>query len=130
MQACHGKEAPLKRTKPGDWIVYYSPSTEMGGGKPCQAFSTLGQISSDEVTQVTMAPGFKPFRKEVQYVDAKLAPIRPLIASLSFIKNKEKWGAAFRYGLFEIPESDFQQIATAMGVVLQTALPISKTSLS
>lgn len=30
-QVCHGKAAPLRRMQTGDWLIYYSPSTEMGG---------------------------------------------------------------------------------------------------
>jgi hypothetical protein len=44
------------------------------------------------------------------------APIRSLIADLSFIKNKQSWGYIFRFGLFEIPEPDFQRIMLAMNV--------------
>lgn len=31
-QVCHGKGAPLKRMKPRDWIIYYSP-TQIYGDK-------------------------------------------------------------------------------------------------
>lgn len=41
-------------------------------------------------------------------------PIRPLIDDLEFISNKRHWGAAFRFGLREIPETDFQLIAIRM----------------
>ena len=30
MQVNHGKAAPLRRIKPGDFVVYYSPSTVIG----------------------------------------------------------------------------------------------------
>jgi hypothetical protein len=43
------------------------------------------------------------------------APVRPLIAELSFIRSKGHWGAAFRVGLVRVPEADFALIATAMG---------------
>ncbi len=47
---------------------------------------------------------------------AQEAPIRPLIENLTFIKNKKSWGYIFRFGLIEIPEPDFLQIAAAMNV--------------
>jgi hypothetical protein len=47
---------------------------------------------------------------------AQEAPIQPLIEDLTFIKNKKSWGYIFRFGLIEIPEPDFLQIATAMKV--------------
>lgn len=41
-------------------------------------------------------------------------PIRPLINDLSFIKNKQSWGFMFRFGMFEIPKTDFELIKNAM----------------
>lgn len=56
-----------------------------------------------------------PFRRDVAYLPAKEeAPIRPLIDRLSFIRNKERWGQAFRSGHFEIHREDFELIASAM----------------
>ena len=34
---------------------------------------------------------------------------------ISFIKNKTKWGAAFRFGHLKIPAEDFKTISDAMG---------------
>jgi hypothetical protein len=45
-QLCHGKSAPLKRMKKGDWLIYYSPKTSMTGA-PLQAFTALGQVCGD-----------------------------------------------------------------------------------
>ena len=28
-QVCHGKQSPLKRMKPDDWIIYYSPTRSL-----------------------------------------------------------------------------------------------------
>ena len=30
MQVCHGKGVPLRRMKPNDWVVYYSPTVTFG----------------------------------------------------------------------------------------------------
>ena len=116
-QLCHGKSNPLKRLTPGDWIVYYSPRTAMNGGEVVQAFTALGQISQGEPYLFDMGGGFVPYRRDVRFVVAQEAPIRPLIERLSFIKNKQSWGYVFRFGLLEIPELDFQQIAIAMQAV-------------
>lgn len=43
MQVCHGKAAPLRRIRPGDGVVYYSPTTALGGGEPLQAFTAIGR---------------------------------------------------------------------------------------
>jgi len=42
-------------------------------------------------------------------------PIKPLLPGLSFIRNKEHWGAAFRFGVVRVPRDDFSPIAAAMG---------------
>jgi len=44
MQVCHGKAAPLRRLRPGDRVVYYSPSLRMGGRDGLQAFTALGVV--------------------------------------------------------------------------------------
>jgi hypothetical protein len=51
-QACHGKAAPIARMKPGDWMVYYSPKTEMNAGTPVRKFTTLGQVQDSKVEKV------------------------------------------------------------------------------
>jgi predicted RNA-binding protein len=113
-QLCHGKSNPLKRLSAGDWIVYYSPRTAMNSGNIVQSFTAIGQILDRDLYLVNMDNGFTPYRRDVRFIDVKEISIRLLLADLSFIKNKQSWGYVFRFGLFEIPESDFQIIATAM----------------
>ena len=115
-QLCHGKSNPLKRLSPGDWIVYYSPRTAMSGGEVVQSFTGIGQILEGEPYQTDMGNAFVPYRRDVRFICTQGASIRPLLDHLSFIKNKQSWGYVFRFGLFEIPELDFQAIATAMKV--------------
>jgi hypothetical protein len=113
-QVCHGKSNPLKRLSSGDWIVYYSPRTKMDGGEAVQAFTSIGQILEQEPYPFDMGNGFIPYRRDVQFAVAQEASIRPMLNELSFIKNKQSWGYVFRFGLFEIPKSDFEQIAMVM----------------
>jgi hypothetical protein len=115
-QLCHGKSNSIERLTPGDWIVYYSPRTAMNGGETVQAFTAIGQILAGGSYPFDMGNGFVPARRDVHFLDATEAPIRSLIEDLSFIKNKKSWGYVFRFGLLEIPELDFQRIATAMKV--------------
>ena len=44
MQVSHGKEAPLKRVKPGDRVVYYSPTTVLGTKDGLQSFTAVGMV--------------------------------------------------------------------------------------
>ncbi len=113
-QLCHGKANPLKRMSVGDWIIYYSPRDFFEQATPCQKFTAIGEIIGAEVYPFKMFPGFVPYRRDVRFLKANEAPIRPLLTQLSFIKNKIKWGYTFRLGHLEIPKSDFELIATQM----------------
>jgi hypothetical protein len=114
MQSCHGKEAPLKRMKPNDWVVFYSPKETMEGDVKCQSFTAIGKIADGEVYQYTMSDDFIPFRRNVTFYRCREVPIAPLISRFEFIKNKTSWGSPFRFGFFEIPEVDFNLISQSM----------------
>ncbi len=64
-----------------------------------------------------MSPDFIPFRKDIEFISAKEADIRPLIDELDFIADKKRWGYKFRFGHFEISKKDFELISLAMGVI-------------
>lgn len=113
-QIGHGKRSGLSRMHKGDYLVYYSPKIALDSNEKLQAFTAIGQMEDDEIYQVEESPTFKPFRRKVKYLKVKEAPIAPLIEKLSFIKNKKSWGYVFRFGLVEIPESDFLLINKAM----------------
>ncbi|KAJ3028221.1 UNVERIFIED_CONTAM: hypothetical protein HDU68_002149 [Siphonaria sp. JEL0065] len=117
-QLCHGKAAPLKRMKKGDWLIYYSPKTDMNGGSPLQSFTAIGTVVGNKVYSFEMTPDFVPFRLDIEYdKNAKPAKIAPLLSQLSFIqglKNPSKWGMLFRRGQFEISKEDFELIRDKM----------------
>ena len=110
----HGKAGPLERMQPGDGFVYYSPRTDFPAGDPVQAFTAIGRVAAGDIFQAKDADETL-FRREVQYLPATEAPIRPLLPELSFIRSKEHWGAAFRFGFLRCPAEDFARIAKAMG---------------
>lgn len=113
-QLCHGKSAPLKRMKKGDWIIYYSPKMFFQQKQLCQRFVAIGEIIDSDVYQVEMFPGFFPFRRNVEFFPSKECEIKPLINELSFIVNKKNWGYQFRFGMLEIGEMDFNLIKSHM----------------
>ncbi len=115
-QLNHGKSSPLRRMKPGDRIVYYSPRTEMNSGEPVQGFTAIGIVADREPYLFDMGGGFTPTRRDVRFFPSHDAPIRPLLDKLSFTRGRPSWGAAFRYGMLEIPAEDYALIARAMGV--------------
>ena len=117
-QVCHGKQNPLKKINPGDWIVYYSPTEIFDQKEACRKFTAIGQVNDKEPYQFKMSDDFIPWRRDVNFLTASDIEIGPLIQGLSFIKNKKQWGFIFRYGLFSIPFDDFKLIATNMEIVV------------
>jgi len=113
-QACHGKEAPLKRMKPNDWVIIYSSKEQFDKGDKCQRFTAIGQVKDDKVYQFEMGRGFKPYRRNISYYECRETSILPLILRLDFIQNKKQWGYPFRYGFFEINGHDFDVISSQM----------------
>lgn len=114
MQANHGKEAPLKRVKKGDRVLFYASKEGTDSKTPYQKFVAIGQAPDDEIIKVDMGKGFEPFRRKLKFKNSKEVEIRPLIENLDFIKNKKSWGFIFRFGFFEIPKHDFELIAGKM----------------
>ena len=115
MQVNHGKAAPLRRIKPGDGIVYYSPSAVLGEKDGLQSFTAIGTVRQGEVYEGVMGGGFTPARRDVDWREAEEAPIKPLLDRLDFTAGEPNWGYQLRLGLFEISEHDFRLIGEAMG---------------
>jgi hypothetical protein len=113
-QAGHGKSAPLKRMKKGDFIVYYSGKQTLRKPDKCQEFTALGKVIDDEIYQVQVSEDFCPSRRDIEYSQCEDTSILPLIDNLDFIKNKKSWGYKFRFGFFEINRHDFDLISEQM----------------
>jgi hypothetical protein len=75
-QLCHGKSAPLRKMRAGDWLIYYSPRTEITKGAPLQAFTAIGEVADDQVYEYQMSPSFIPFRRNISYVPCREVKIR------------------------------------------------------
>lgn len=121
MQVNHGKAAPLRRIRPGDGIVYYSPSTVLGEKDGLRTFTAIGIVRDGVPYQGVMAGGFEPFRRDVAWSVAGEAPIAPLLGRLELSAGKPNWGYQLRFGLIELSEHDYQLIGAAMGVVAAKA---------
>ena len=85
---------------------------------PLQAFTAIGRVRTGVVYRAAGGAGPGPFRVDVDYFAAAPAPIRPLVESLTFIRNKARWGSAFRFGFVKVPPDDFALIAAAMGCTI------------
>lgn len=113
-QVCHGKRGPLEKMREGDWLIYYSPRT-LRSGEALQAFTAIGKIKAGPVYSFAMSEDFVPFRRDVDFLQANQAPIKPLLPYLSFTQTPN-WGYALRRGVLEITHNDLEKIAAAMGV--------------
>jgi hypothetical protein len=128
-QLCPGKAQPLKCMAVGDGLIYYSPKEKFGGVTLCQQFTAIGEVVGKEVYQFEMFPGFEQYRRDIHFHNAKDVPIRPLIESLSFIKDKSHWGYVFRFGHLEIPRADFELIEAQMLKEKTAAITLSAAGL-
>lgn len=113
-QACHGKVAPLKRMRKGDYIVCYSGKQTMGKADSCQQFTAIGKVIDDEIYQFQVSEDFCPSRRNIEFLPSQDVSILPLIGELDFIPNKKSWGYPFRFGFFEIKQHDFNLISSQM----------------
>ena len=114
MQVCHGKAGPLRRIGAGDRVVYYSPTETLGGRDRLQAFTAIGMVEERQIYQVEMGPGFRPWRRDVEWWPGETTPIRPLLDRLSFTRNAPNWGYRLRFGLFGIENEDADLIEQTM----------------
>jgi hypothetical protein len=114
MQIAHGKVAPLRRVKPGDLVVYYSPSEVIRVNDKFQSFVAIGQVKDSEPYAFDMGNGFVPYRRDVNWFKANETSIRPLLHQLEFSKDNINWGYQLRFGLFKISSLDWDLIASAM----------------
>jgi hypothetical protein len=122
-QVCHGKVQPLRRMRPGDWLIYYSPTIEMGG-EALRAFTAIGEVADDEVFKHDMGGGFVSFRRRVRYATAREVPLADLKDSLDLC-TQPNWGMALRRGHLLLTPGDFATIARAVNLeVLDLKLPV------
>ncbi len=111
----HGKETAVAKLSLGDRFIYYATKEryENGAsvGAPVQAFLATGTVTG-EVERNHYA-GYPAFTRQAEYEPLFEVPIKPLLPVLSFIKNPQHWGMAFRRSLFEIAKADFDLILDA-----------------
>lgn len=113
-QACHGKASPLRRMRKDDFILYYSGKQTLGKPDKCQEFTAIGKVMDDTVYTVQVSEDFCPSRRAIHFLQSEDISILPLIDKLDFIQNKKSWGYPFRFGFFEISQSDFDLISSQM----------------
>ena len=119
MQVSHGKISPLRRIRPGDRVVYYSPNQHYSPSHArreldrLQAFTAIGTVKPGDPYRAEMAAGFQPFRRDVAWHEATPMPLAELHTRLAFTRERN-WGYRLRQGLVEISADDMTTIAEAM----------------
>ncbi|MFM9277105.1 EVE domain-containing protein [Paenibacillus jiagnxiensis] len=113
-QTCHGKAGLLGRMRSGDWLIYYSPRTDIKGGEALQAFTAIGRVADDAVYPFKMSEDFIPYRRNMHYLPCRAVKIANLLDKLTFTRGRRNWGYSFRFGQLEISREDFVTIANEM----------------
>lgn len=112
--ACsHGDGRAAARPAMGDRFAYYAPRERLAEGAPVQAFVALGRIL-DASPSPYVSHGLSLSVRRAAYDLDGVAPVRPLLPRLSFIRDPVHWGMAFRRGLFAVSPEDFAVIETAL----------------
>jgi hypothetical protein len=123
VQLGHGKAGRLERMRAGDGFLFYSPRASYPDGPPLKQFTAIGKVGDAPLVHAERPDGEAVFRRGVDFLPAEPTPIRPLIPVLTFIRSKEHWGAAFRFGFLPVPEQDFERIASAIGRPVMVDFP-------
>ena len=98
MQVCHGKAAPLKRIRPLDRVVYYSPTVEFRGKDRLRSFTAIGIVRPGDPYCFDMGGGFQPYRRDVDWLAGQETPIQPLLDELEFSAGKKNWAYPMQIG--------------------------------
>lgn len=111
-QINHGKRAGLARMRPGDTLVYYSPTEERGDRMPLRAFTAFGAVADDEIWQADEG-NFTPYRRRVIYRPTKPLPLADVQAELHLCAAPN-WGYQLRRGLVSLDEHDVSLLRERM----------------
>ena len=74
----------------GDPLVFYSPKTSLTEGESLRAFTAIGRVADDEPYHIETRPGFRPWRRNVEFATCVEVLVAPLVDRLGFIKNKQR----------------------------------------
>ena len=112
----------MAKVNPGDTLLIYARQEHTGSEVlPSVVMAAYEVVSSVVVdtTPIFTAPVFLsgeifPLRVKLKVLPDMTEPVpfKPLVPSLSFIKNKVMWSGSIRGAMRAIPEEDYQRIIT------------------
>ena len=108
-QACHGKCAPLSRTREGDGFIYYSPKQKITDKvSTCRKFTAIGTVVKSTPYQVNVTESFHPHRIDIDF--------NPSAKEVSWdaVKDKLTVASKLRFGFVELSEAEFTAISDLM----------------
>jgi hypothetical protein len=88
------------------------------GKSDFQAFTAIGTVPDNHVFQFKMFEDFIPYRRKIDYVQAREVLLSSIKPKLKFTQEKN-WGYQLRRGLVELSKEDFMTIAKAMEVIIE-----------
>ena len=110
------RESEASRPAKGDWLAYYSPSSEMESDDEVRRITALCQIDDDTPERREMPDDGTSWSRKASYHHERTADIYDLLDDFSFVKDRSHWGVHFHRSLLEIGKSDVLAIARATGV--------------
>jgi hypothetical protein len=109
-----GDAALFSQMAEGDWLAYYSPRELHRRRFPCRRFTAIGRVAKGRISMVGGSEGLAGPHRPCRYFRCYPVPAAPLVESLSFVRNKKRWGPWLSRGLVEVHREDFAVIAHAM----------------
>ena len=104
----HGRHTAVKRTRPGDWLAYYSPRTKLERRRGSARLHGHRPIQpSANPMKWRCGRARVGWRRDIAFEKAHEADVYPLLDQLSFITDRQHWGIPFHRSLFSVSRDDF-----------------------
>lgn len=104
----------VRKLKPGDGVVYYSPKTAPDG-EVLRSFTAIGEVVGESEYEMSFDSGTQLWVRNVEWKDgARQISIYDHLDALSWIKKPKNWGFYMRGSHRAIPGEDFALISGAM----------------
>lgn len=112
-QLGHGRRGPLARLSPGDVLVYYSPTENLGDKAPLREFTAFGTVADGEIFthpvegEAADAPRMTGdmHRRRVDWLDTRPVALADVRDDLH-LTQAPNWGYRLRTGLVPLDDHD------------------------